>query len=84
MIEITQAVRAETTGWDRAVKLFQARFDVPFEPVIKNRANAIIGGDDPVIRFRYDGVDVENETLFANLRRWRTQSSLHAVCHLPG
>lgn len=67
MIEITQAVRAEITGWDKAVKLFRARFNVPFEPIIENRANTIIGGDDPVIRFRYAGAAVDNETLFANL-----------------
>lgn len=63
MKAISIEVNRERTEWDRAVDLFNARFSLPFRPYIKNRANSLIGGDEPAIAFKYDDRDVPNETL---------------------
>lgn len=67
MEAITAEVNSERTEWDRAVDLFNARFSLPFKPYIKNRANSLIGDDEPVIAFKYDGKTVPNEILLNNL-----------------
>lgn len=67
METITAEVNCERTEWDRAVDLFNARFSLPLKPYIKNRANSLIGGAEPIISFKYDGETVPNEILLQNL-----------------
>lgn len=67
MREINEKANEESTGWDRAIKLFERRFHVPFSLQLANRESAVIEGTEPVIRFSFDGVRTEYPKLRTNL-----------------
>lgn len=67
MRELADKANAEHTDWDRAIKLFEQRFHVPFSLKIGNRANAFVEGTEPVIEFSFEGVPTDHKTLFDNL-----------------
>lgn len=57
----------EQSGWDFAVQLFRSRFRLPITPYVKNRASVVLGDSEPIIAFKYQNRDVNNDLLIENL-----------------
>lgn len=57
----------ERSDWDDAVQTFQNRFQLPVRPYVRNRPNVVLGSSEPVIAFKYQGTDVDNDVLMENL-----------------
>ena len=57
----------EQSGWDFAIQLFRSRFRVPVTPYVKNRASVVLGIDEPIIAFKYQNREVDNDLLIENL-----------------
>lgn len=67
MAELTKKAREESTDWDKAIKLFERRFHVPFSLRLDNRASAIVEGDEPIIEFSFSGKTTSYKKLCDNL-----------------
>ena len=57
-------INAETSEWERAIDVFKARFSVPFDMEVSNRADVVLGGAMPTLVFRHEGESVERGALF--------------------
>lgn len=65
--KINAEVQAERTDWDDAIEQFKNRFRVPFGLNVKDRASAIIDGNEPVIEFTYGEKPVDKDKLLRHL-----------------
>lgn len=67
MASFRNDLSGERNDWDYAVQMFLNRFRLPVQPYVKNRANVVLGGSEPVVAFKYQGADVDNDVLMVNL-----------------
>lgn len=63
---INQANRS-VQKWQDIIEEFKGRFSVPYSISISNKANAILGIDEPIINFSYETNDIEEKTLVDNV-----------------
>lgn len=61
---IRSEINAESSEWERAIGIFKARFSVPFDLEVTNRADVVLGDAVPALVFRYEGEAVERDALF--------------------
>lgn len=67
MAAFQKELSEERSDWDDAVQTFQNRFQLPVRPYVRNRPNVVLGSSEPVIAFKYQGSDVNNDLLKENL-----------------
>ena len=67
MTSFNKLVNEERSDWDVAIQLFLNRFQLPVVPYVTNRSDVVLGISEPVIAFKYQGVDVDRDALLDNL-----------------
>ena len=53
ILEIARAAEAEQTIWEYVVEVFNRRFDVPFEVLVTNKPQAVMGASPPKLAFTF-------------------------------
>ena len=61
---IRSKINAESSEWEKAIGIFKARFSVPFDLEVTNRADVVLGDAVPALVFRHEGEAVERDALF--------------------
>ncbi|MGL4999300.1 MAG: AAA family ATPase [Cetobacterium sp.] len=52
---IIKKASEEKTDWEKVIELYNQRFKMPFKIRVKNKANSLLGIQEPQIEFEYNG-----------------------------